>query len=131
MFYIINKTIKYSPSNRVLSLLEEEENSVVLSNQGSRLLMELIKNSNSCLSREYMLKHVWEDFGLTPSNNNLYAAVSEIRKAFSALGMTEKVITTIPKTGFEFNCSIETFENSTPAIQKKLSQTKENRQATL
>ncbi|MGF6192428.1 winged helix-turn-helix domain-containing protein [Serratia sp. 2723] len=107
MLYIINKVIKYSPESKELSLVQEEQNSLVLSNQASRLLMELIKNIGNDLSRDYLLKHIWEDYGLTPSNNNLYSAVSELRKAIASLGITEKVIVTIPKVGFKFNCSVD------------------------
>ncbi|NCG52109.1 winged helix-turn-helix domain-containing protein [Serratia fonticola] len=107
MFYIINKVIKYSPESKELSLAQEEQTSLVLSNQASRLLMELIKNFGSDLTRDYLLKHIWEDFGLTPSNNNLYSAVSELRKAISSLGITEQVIITIPKVGFKFKCSVD------------------------
>ncbi|WP_415837946.1 winged helix-turn-helix domain-containing protein, partial [Serratia silvae] len=113
MLYIINKVIKYSPESKELSQVQEEQNSLVLSNQASRLLMELIKNTGNDLSRDYLLKHTWEDFGLTPSNNNLYNAVSELRKAISSLGITEKVIITIPKVGFKFNCNIDILPTET------------------
>ncbi|WP_421081956.1 winged helix-turn-helix domain-containing protein, partial [Serratia fonticola] len=88
MLYIINGVIQYSPKLKELSLVQEEQNSLVLSNQASRLLMELIKNAGNDLSRDYLLKHTWEDFGLTPSNNNLYSAVSELRRAIASLGIT-------------------------------------------
>jgi DNA-binding winged helix-turn-helix (wHTH) protein len=124
MFYILNKVIKYSPESKELSLAQEEQTSLVLSNQASRLLMELIKNIGNDLSRDYLLKHIWEDFGLTPSNNNLYGAVSELRKAISNLGITEQVIITIPKVGFKFKCSVdfipkEAYTTKTESKKKK------------
>ncbi|HBE9082215.1 MULTISPECIES: winged helix-turn-helix domain-containing protein [Serratia] len=119
MLYIINGVIQYSPKLKELSLVQEEQNSLVLSNQASRLLMELIKNAGNDLSRDYLLKHTWEDFGLTPSNNNLYSAVSELRRAIASLGITEKFIITIPKVGFKFNCSIDFLPTETNASQKE------------
>ncbi|CAI2537942.1 Transcriptional regulatory protein, C terminal [Serratia fonticola] len=119
MLYIINGVIQYSPKLKELSLVQEEQNSLVLSNQASRLLMELIKNAGNDLTRDYLLKHTWEDFGLTPSNNNLYSAVSELRKAISSLGITEKFIITIPKVGFKFNCSIDFLPTETNATKKE------------
>ncbi|RTP97275.1 hypothetical protein EKN38_22290 [Enterobacter sp. WCHEn045836] len=108
MNYIINKAVLYSPELKQLSLLIDSESYIMLSNPAARLIIEMMKNNKTTLTREYLLKHVWEDYGTTPSNNNLYMAVSEIRKAFKTLGMTEQLISTIPKTGFLFEAEIET-----------------------
>jgi DNA-binding winged helix-turn-helix (wHTH) protein len=69
--------------------------------------MVFIKNLDEILSKEYLLKVVWDDFGLTPSNHNLYSSISELRKAIANLGVDEKLITTIPKVGFQFNATVE------------------------
>jgi DNA-binding winged helix-turn-helix (wHTH) protein len=86
---------------------------MTLSNQATRLLTEFIKGTKTPLAKEVLLKKVWEDYGLTPSNNNLYMAVSEIRKAFISLGVNETIISTIPKTGFVFSAQVDILE-STP-----------------
>ncbi|MHA6679802.1 winged helix-turn-helix domain-containing protein [Enterobacter cloacae] len=112
MNYIINKTVLYSPELKKLSLLIDSESYIMLSNPAARLITEMMKYNKTTLTREHLLKHVWEDYGTTPSNNNLYMAVSEIRKAFKSLGMTEQLISTIPKTGFEFDAEIETPQQS-------------------
>lgn len=127
MDYVINKTILFTTDIKQVSLLRDAECSIVLSNQAARLLEEMIRNNNKTLTREELLKKVWEDFGSTPSNNNLYMAVSEIRKAFRNSGLSEQIISTIPKVGFSFEAEIdlsqETIIKSNPLphrIKKKI-----------
>lgn len=110
MNYVINKEIVFSPERRALLSVEHEEILITLSNQATRLLIEFIKGNKKPLTKETLLKNVWEDYGLTPSNNNLYMAVSEIRKSFVNLGVNEVIISTIPKTGFLFSASVDILE---------------------
>lgn len=122
MIYIINKTAVFSFELKRLSLYQDNESYVMLSNQATRLLVELIQKNGITLTREHLLKKVWEDYGATPSNNNLYMAVSELRKAFRHLGMTEEFIITIPKTGFLFETEIDIpHENFATSVNSSIS----------
>ncbi len=112
MNYVINKEIVFSPEKRALISVENNEVLITLSNQATRLLIEFIKGNKKPITKENLLKNVWEDYGLTPSNNNLYMAVSEIRKSFVNLGVNEVIISTIPKTGFIFSASVDILEPS-------------------
>lgn len=105
--YIIELNITFSPKDKALSLLNESSNSVTLSNQAARLLLEMVTNPDTLLNREELIKKVWADYGFTSSNNSLNVAISEIRKAFSSLGTTPQIISTIPKTGFRFEGRVE------------------------
>ncbi|MDE9436788.1 winged helix-turn-helix domain-containing protein [Xenorhabdus bovienii] len=107
MKYVINFTIIYSPADKQLSLLNDSNHEITLSNQAARLLLEMVTNSNETLHREDLLKRVWEDYGFTRSNNSLNVAVSEIRKSFESLGKDPKIIITIPKVGFRFEGAVE------------------------
>ncbi|MFA3781237.1 transcriptional regulator [Yersinia sp. 1652 StPb PI] len=107
MKYILNLTIVFNPSEKILMELNDEERAVTLSNPATRLLLEFIKHQNQPIEREVLLKNVWEDYGFTASNSNLNAYVSELRKALTALGENPQVITTIPKHGFQFTARIE------------------------
>lgn len=102
MNYIIELDVFFSPEDKKLSLHNDPENSVVLSNQANRLLLEMVTSKNEVLDRDYLVKRVWEDYGFTSSYNSLNVAVSEIRKAFSSLGKEPQIISTIPKVGFKF-----------------------------
>ncbi|WP_052768132.1 winged helix-turn-helix domain-containing protein [Enterobacter roggenkampii] len=102
MKFIIELDVVFSPEDKTLSLSNEPNNSVAISNQANRLLLEMITRKNEMLERNELIKKVWEDYGFTSSNNSLNVAVSEIRKAFSSLGKDPKIISTIPKVGLQF-----------------------------
>lgn len=111
MFYIIHNGIRFTPNLKQLSSLKDEEIEITLSNQAARLLMEFVQHGDAILSREHLLKNVWEKFGLTPSNNNLYSATSELRRAMISLGENEKLIVTIHKVGFQLATNVTLIES--------------------
>lgn len=49
---------------------------------------------------------MWEEFGFTPSGNNLNKAVSELRKSFQSLGEGYELIVTVPRYGFRFDADV-------------------------
>lgn len=108
MQYIINHQITFCNESRTLSLLNNVENSLILSAPAARLLLVLITNRNSPLTREYLLTTVWEDYGFTASGSNLNNYISELRKSFAHLEPNFAGIITIPKVGFQFTANIET-----------------------
>lgn len=112
MYFVLNKRIKFNPDINELSLINETQSSIVLSKSASRLLLTLIHNVNVVTSREYFLKNVWEDYGYTPSNNNLYMAISELRKAFMSLWSDKEFIVTVPKVGLKLEAEIDVLEKS-------------------
>jgi cholera toxin transcriptional activator len=119
MNYVINREIIFRADLKTLSLYEEKETSITLSNQATRLLIEFIKGNKTPLSKEQLLKNVWEDYGLSPSNNNLYMAVSEIRKSFVNLGIDDVIISTIPKNGFIFSASVDILESTSDETEQR------------
>lgn len=109
----------FSPTDNTVALLNNELHIVKLSNQASRLLLELIINHNKTLARQDLLKTVWADFGFTPSNNTLNVAISEIRKVFSSLGKDPCILITIPKIGFSLDADIEPTLNNERSESEK------------
>ncbi|MEI9743876.1 winged helix-turn-helix domain-containing protein [Enterobacter ludwigii] len=102
MKFIIELDVVFSPEDKTLSLSNEPDNSVLISNQANRLLLEMVTNKDEIISRDELIRRVWEDYGFTSSNNSLNVAVSELRKTFSSLGKDPKIISTIPKIGLQF-----------------------------
>ncbi|HHQ4314533.1 TPA: winged helix-turn-helix domain-containing protein, partial [Serratia fonticola] len=90
----------------LLILRNNTQLTVGLSNPATRLLSELIKNNKTELTREILLKHVWEDFGFSPSGATLSNHISELRKAFEALGMSKDILSTVPRIGFKLDAEI-------------------------
>lgn len=108
MKYILNYSLAFTPEQKSLVLLNNGDSELTLSAPASRLLVELIKSNGTTISRDELLKNVWEDYGFVGSNSNLNSYISEIRKAFTSLGCDSKMIVTIPKSGLQFSANVET-----------------------
>ncbi|WP_048797042.1 MULTISPECIES: winged helix-turn-helix domain-containing protein [Serratia] len=106
MKYIINLTLVFDPESKSLVLRNNSQLAIGLSNPATRLLTELIKNNRMELTRETLIKHVWEDFGFSPSSATLSNHISELRKAFEALGVSKDILLTVPRIGFKMDAEI-------------------------
>ncbi|VTT28065.1 transcriptional regulator [Klebsiella pneumoniae] len=120
MYFVLNKMIKFLPMTNELSVVNDAGSSVLLSRASTRLLEELVKNPAEILARELLLKSVWEDYGYTPSYNNLYIAVSELRKSFLNLGEVNNIIITVPKSGLQLDATIDIFEGEVFSSEAEL-----------
>lgn len=102
MFFICNNSLLFDPEAHAISLVGQPETVLTLSAPAVRLLQEFIRHKGHDLSREELITRVWEEYGFTPSGNNLNKAVSELRKSFQLLGEHHDYIVTIPRHGFRF-----------------------------
>ncbi|EPN2807089.1 winged helix-turn-helix domain-containing protein [Serratia marcescens] len=100
--YIVNERIIYTPENNTLEERDGQQAPIVLTATLNRLLVLLIKNNEITLSREMLLKQVWENYGQVSSNSNLTNGISFLRKAFYTLG-EQDIIVTEPKLGLRFS----------------------------
>uniref|UniRef100_UPI001F5F12FA winged helix-turn-helix domain-containing protein n=1 Tax=Klebsiella variicola TaxID=244366 RepID=UPI001F5F12FA len=106
MKYIINFTITFDPDSRLLKLRNKYQLTIELSKPATRLLIELIKNNKNEMTRETLIKHVWEDYGFSPSSATLSNHTSELRKTFEALGINKDILITVPRVGFKMEAEI-------------------------
>lgn len=100
--YILNGLIHLDIDKRTLS---DKDKEIELSHAGSRLLNILILNANEVISRDLLLREVWEEHNLTPSNGNLNKTIFLIRKWLSEFGF-DNVLETIPKQGFILHMTV-------------------------
>ncbi|AVF36114.1 winged helix-turn-helix domain-containing protein [Rahnella sikkimica] len=100
MIYLIENEIVFNPEDNSLSLLSDAESKAVVSNPARRILLLLIEQHGIVVHRETFFKKVWDDYGLTASNNNLNHCISKLRKVISLLGYSDEFIVTVPKVGF-------------------------------
>lgn len=103
MKYKINALIIYDSADGTLSL-KEGEVSTQLSITANALLFYFIQN-RGVISRDDVLKAVWDDNGLVSSNSNLNQYLSLLRKAFRQYGI-ENIIVTVGRGRLEFNSEI-------------------------
>ncbi|WP_422527709.1 winged helix-turn-helix domain-containing protein [Serratia fonticola] len=116
MKYIINLNIIFDPDNRILMVKNDIQQSVELSKPATRLLCELINNNRVNLARDDLLKNVWADYGFSPSNASLNNHISELRKAFTNLGVSKDIISTVPRVGFRMDAEIHPIQKSEQEI---------------
>ncbi|QMV53303.1 winged helix-turn-helix domain-containing protein [Ewingella americana] len=100
MIYLIENKILFNPEDNTLSLQNDPENQVSISNPARRVLLLLIEQQGTVVQRDILFKKVWDDYGLVSSNNNLNHCISKLRKVINTLGHTDDVIITVPKVGF-------------------------------
>ncbi|EJD6042015.1 winged helix family transcriptional regulator [Providencia rettgeri] len=103
MKYKINAFIIYDAVDGTLSLKEGEVDTQ-LSITANALLFYFIQH-NGVLSRDDILKSVWDDNGLVSSNSNLNQYLSILRKAFRQYGI-ENIIVTVGRGLLEFNSEV-------------------------
>lgn len=104
MIFLIAEKIKFNPEDGSLTHCATQE-TVKLTLTASRLLETLLGASEGILSREKLLTMVWDDYGLQASNSSLNQYISILRRALSAFGCEELIIT-VPKMGFRLNPDI-------------------------
>lgn len=120
MFFICNNSLLFDPEAHAISIVGQPESVLTLSAPAVRLLQEFIRHKGRDLSREELITRVWEEFGFTPSGNNLNKAVSELRKSFHALGDSHDYIVTVPRFGFRFYADVifKLAESVTPEVSQ-------------
>lgn len=123
MKYIIELRMVFSPDEKNLKVQDKDESVLELSNQATRLLLELIKHNKETALRNELIARVWFDYGFTGSNNSLNVAISELRKAFETFGHDPQLITTIPKVGFIFNARVEAILKEAPVLEENIPET--------
>ncbi|MFI3312150.1 winged helix-turn-helix domain-containing protein [Ewingella allii] len=128
MIYLIENKILFNPEDNTLSLQNDPENQVSISNPARRVLLLLIEQQGIVVQRDILFKKVWDDYGLVSSNNNLNHCISKLRKVINTLGHTEDVIITVPKVGFLLKKEITI--SAIDAIGANNDAEKENDQAT-
>lgn len=111
MEYIINGTVKYNSSDGTLFCPDSSIDMITLTHLTSELLLLLMKNNGTPLSRDTILNELWERRGLSASSNNLNNYVSMLRKALAQCGYSD-LITTIPKHGFLFQAEISVIDDN-------------------
>lgn len=100
MKYIINNAIIYDERKGTLSRSKKGDKEIVLLKPAQRLLSLFIESNNEIVERERLLDEVWNNHGLTASNNNLSNYISGLRKTLAQLG-EEDILVTYPRQGFK------------------------------
>lgn len=104
--YIIDNNYVFDVNNNTIKSKGNEEFTILLPNASARLLSVLIQHSGETISRDKLLKVVWDDHGFKGTGNNLNSYISQLRAKISEIGMSGDTIKTIPKQGFRLNADV-------------------------
>ncbi|MGF1716788.1 winged helix-turn-helix domain-containing protein, partial [Photobacterium chitinilyticum] len=94
----------YDAIDGTLKLDEQATSDTQLSITANALLYFLIQHPG-VLTRDEVMKKVWDDNGLVSSNSNLNQYLSLLRKSFRSYGI-DNVIVTIPRGRLEINSEL-------------------------
>nr|WP_314417840.1 winged helix-turn-helix domain-containing protein [uncultured Erwinia sp.] len=104
MRYNINASLIYDAADGTLTLPDSPNPDTQLSITASTLLFFFLQHQD-IISRDEVLKKVWDDNGLTSSNSNLNQYLSMLRKTFRHYGI-ENIILTISRGNLQLNPDI-------------------------
>ncbi|WP_353142673.1 winged helix-turn-helix domain-containing protein [Enterobacter sp.] len=107
MVFVIDNRVFYRSEDGAIWPSGDEGSTVILTLTMKRLLTCLLEKHGQVLTRNELLDNVWDAHGLRSSNHTLNKYISELRKHFVQLGITNECITTVPRVGFMFNSDID------------------------
>ncbi|MGK3212754.1 winged helix-turn-helix domain-containing protein [Enterobacter kobei] len=126
--YLLNSRVRYRSEDGVLTKFtanNEVVDEVSLTVTANRILLLLIESRGQTLARETLLNKVWEENGLTHSNNTLIQYVSLLRKILTQYLEEEDIIRTVPKVGYIFDDRVQVDIISDP-VEADISAEKED-----
>lgn len=98
--FLIAGAYLYDEEKNVIWNQSADSEKITVPPTAARLLELFLEKQGIVLSRDEILKTIWERYGLSPSNNTLNQYISLLRKIFEKLGFEQEVIKTIPRAGF-------------------------------
>ncbi|KLV04338.1 transcriptional regulator [Photobacterium ganghwense] len=101
MKYKINDFLFYDVTDATLSLNDSGVSDTQLSITANALLYFLIQHPG-IITRDEVMKKVWDDNGLTSSNGNLNQYLSMLRKAFRFYDI-DNIVVSVPRGRIEIN----------------------------
>lgn len=105
MIYLINSVVSFNPENGSLKNVVNNRE-VFLSSLNARILHQLINAGSDCLRREELLQQAWQQHGLIPAPATLNQYISVTRRTLVSIGLQERLIITVAKTGYRLNNSV-------------------------
>ncbi|MBD1575878.1 MULTISPECIES: winged helix-turn-helix domain-containing protein [Vibrio] len=105
--YILAQKFIFDPySNTLLDQLNDNE-VIRLGSNESRILLILIEQSTTVVSRDQLHEYVWRDQGFQVDDSSLTQAISTLRKMLRDSTKSPQFIKTIPKRGYQLISTVE------------------------
>lgn len=111
--YKLGSDFIFYPRKNQLAHINESTEDIVLGSNESRLLTYFLSNSDRTISRNELVKVLWEEREIFVDDSSLTQSVSTLRKALGDSSKLPTFIKTVPKKGYEFIASVEKLSNGT------------------
>ncbi|ANW25452.1 hypothetical protein BA953_15275 [Vibrio coralliilyticus] len=105
--YKLGSDFIFYPRKNQLTHVNENTKDIFLGSNESRLLTYFLSNSDRTISRNELVKVLWEEREIFVDDSSLTQSVSTLRKALSDSSKLPMFIKTVPKKGYEFVASVE------------------------
>ena len=94
----IKVDLLFDPERRVLTNGDKESK---LTDNMTRCLLVLLKYRGEVVSKETLLKEVWEKNGVIVTDTSIRQTLSQLRKSITSLNINEELIYTLPRQGYK------------------------------
>jgi DNA-binding winged helix-turn-helix (wHTH) protein len=106
--FVIDNDIHFNISLRKLFYYRDENNEhsmlfkvISLNQNQAKLLFFLLKERmREVIDKNYIIKSVWDEFGMSASSQRLWQAINELRNKLTAIGLSGDLITNVHGMGY-------------------------------
>ncbi|MFV0575589.1 MAG: transcriptional regulator [Vibrio sp.] len=116
--YILAQKFIFDPYSYTLCDLQDNNNTVRLGSNESRILLILLENQPQIVSRDQLHEYVWREPGFQVDDSSLTQAISMLRKMLQDSTKSPQFVKTIPKRGYQLICTVESA--SKPKVKDEL-----------
>ncbi|OEF24004.1 transcriptional regulator [Vibrio rumoiensis] len=105
--YILAQKLIFDPYSNTLIDQTNDNDVIRLGSNESRILLILIENSTSVVSRDQLHEYVWRDQGFQVDDSSLTQAISTLRKMLQDSTKSPQYVKTVPKRGYQLIAQVE------------------------
>ncbi|PJC85491.1 transcriptional regulator [Vibrio sp. HA2012] len=105
--FVLSQRFIFDPNSNTLVDKENDNETVRLGTNESRILMMFSERPNEVISRDQLHEFVWREQGFQVDDSSLTQAISTLRKNLNDSTKAPEFIKTVPKRGYQFISTVE------------------------
>ncbi len=105
--FVLSQRFIFDPNSNTLVDKENDNETIRLGTNESRILMMFSERPNEVISRDQLHEFVWRDQGFQVDDSSLTQAISTLRKNLNDSTKAPEFIKTVPKRGYQFISTVE------------------------
>ncbi len=117
--FILAERFTFVPNNNSLVDKENDNETIRLGSNESRILLMLAQHPNEVIRRNELHDFVWRKQGFEVDDSSLTQAISTLRKMLNDSTKSPRYIKTVPKRGYQLIASVEPLPAINPSTSDK------------